>query len=269
MPELTRIAQRIRPAAGNGKTGSNLFSEEQIQNMHERALWLVRRETKKHSFGELLFMAQVGTRPWGIAQGNVDFDYQAIYASKPDRTGQAFISGVYINNAVKDITMYSLEKIAENLFNSNIHPLIVINSPVIFAAKEFLEFRDFINANIVRDVCKSAQVNRVPQSRKDYLYNFFFMGNAIAALEGKKIIANLPLLNERFLKLPQINGIIEEERSNLEFNTEGLCVKTLDDLKKRLDRAYEGTKLGHEIDQEQFGRLRLAGKINDRFWRRR
>ncbi|GAH39803.1 unnamed protein product [marine sediment metagenome] len=100
-----------------------------------------REQVKKHSFGKLVFLSSIGPRAWGFAPDDVDYDYQGIYASKEDNTYQVFVSGAGVNNYNRDITLIDLERIIVRILRSDVYYLVFINSPVIYASKEFLEFK--------------------------------------------------------------------------------------------------------------------------------
>lgn len=234
----------------------------ELQNMHKSALRLVQEQIKKHSLGKLVFLAFTGTRPWGIAQENVDYDYRVVYMSKK-RSDQDFISGVYINNHAKDITMISFKDFIRTDLNSNIHALICINSPIIYASKEFLELRKWINSNLSKKIYERCQTKPHGHTgRKDYLYDFFFIGNGIAILEQKKVISNLSELNKKILKIPFMNKIIKEERTGLPFKTKLICEKILGQLKARLEKANKKSRLPEEINRDKFAKLKIVKKIN-------
>jgi len=231
--------------------------------MHKSALKLVREQIKKHSLGKLVFLAFVGTRPWGIAQENVDYDYRGIYMTKKGNAYQNFIFGVYINNHAKDITMINLKDFVRNILKSRIHSFISINSPIIYVSKEFLEFRAWINSNFSKQVYRSCQTKPYgPTGRKDYLYDFFFIGNGIAILEKKKVIPNLSELNKKILKIPAINKVIKEERAGLPFRTKQICKKILCQLKTRLEKVNKKSRLPEGINQDKFAKLRIMKNVN-------
>lgn len=236
--------------------------------MHKSALRIARDQISKHSLGKLGFLAFVGTRPWGISQENVDYDYRGIYISKENNTYQAFISGVYINNYAKDITMISFERFVEEIFQLNIHSLVFINSPIIYANESFLEFKRWINSNLSKGTYWGCQTKTHHANRKDYIYDFFFLGNGISALEQRKIIANLPKLNEKCLKIPAINKIVKEERAGLPFKAESkkMCKKILQQLKIRLVKANKKSRLPEEMSKDKFVKLKVAKEINYKFW---
>lgn len=216
--------------------------------MHRNALKLVREQIKRHFLGRLVFLAFNGTRPWGIAQENVDYDYRGIYMPK---RGLNFISEVYINNHAKDITMVSYNNLNWDDFNENIHFLICINSPIIYASKEFLKLRRRINSHFSKKVYVACQTKPYGHTgRKDYLYDFFFLGNGIAILEQKKVISNLSELNKRILKIPNMDKVIEEERKGLPSQTKLICEKILRQLKSRLERANKNSRLPAEINYD-------------------
>lgn len=242
--------------------------DETTKNMHKSALKLIREQIKKHSLGELVFLAFVGTRPWGIGRENVDYDYRGIYASKQENTYQAFISQIYINNYAKDITLISLERFIDDILHSNIHSLLYINSPIIYATKEFFKFKKWVNSHFSKQVFQTAQTKKVHMDRKDYLYDFFFIGNGISILEKKKVIANLPELNRKFLKITALNKVIEEEKKEMpfKFKDEKICKKILLKLKKRLEIAYKKSSLPEEINTEKLLKLKIIKKINYKFW---
>lgn len=242
--------------------------DRELQNMHKKALKLVQEQLKKHSFGKLVFLSFVGTRPWGFSREKVDYDYRGIYASREENTYQAFISQVYINNYVKDITLVSLERFIRDILNSNIHSLICLNSPIVYATKDFLNFKKWANSHYCKEVFRASQFKRIPQERKDYLYDFFFIGTAISVLEYKKVISNLVLLNKHYLKIPTINKIIEEEKVELPFTqkSERVCKKILLKLKKRLERAAKKSHLPEKIETEKLFKLKIIKQINPKFW---
>jgi len=236
--------------------------------MHKSALRIVRDQIKKHSLGKLGFLSFVGTRPWGIARPHVDYDYRGIYISKEDNTYNAFITGVYINNCAKDITMASLERFIEDIRYSNIHSLILINSPIVYADKDFLKFKKWINSNLSKQIHWSCQTKTHHTDRKDYIYDFFFLGNGISVLEQKKIIANLPKLNEKCLKIPAINKIIAEEKEESPFNAESkkICKRILRQLKIRLEKAHKKSRLPEKINIKKLSKLKIMRHVNYKFW---
>ncbi len=241
---------------------------KEIEKMHKSALTLVRDQIKKHSLGKLVFLAFIGTRPWGIARKNVDYDYRGIYASKEDNTYQAFVSGVYINNCAKDITLISLERFIQNILNSNIHSLIVINSPIIYASKDFLEFRRWVNSHLSKEIYNSCQTKVTHSDRKDYLYDFFFIGNGISVLKYKKIVADLSKLNKKYLKIKAMDRIIEEEKQGLPFTAKSkqACKKILRQLKIQLEKAYRQSSLPDNIKTKKFFDLKILKKVNAKYW---
>jgi predicted nucleotidyltransferase len=235
-------------------------TDETTKNMHRNALRLIEEQIKKHSLGKLVFLAFTGTRPWGIAQENVDYDYRGIYMPK---RGLDFINEVYINNHAKDITMVSCKDFIRSDFNANIHALICLSSPIIYASKEFLKLREWINSHFSKTVYVACQVKLHGHTgRKDYLYDFFFLGNGIAILERKKVIANLSELNKKILKIPAMDKVIEEERTSLPFKTKTICEKILHQLKARLERANKESRLPEEISRDKFAKLKIVKKIN-------
>jgi predicted nucleotidyltransferase len=221
-----------------------------FEEMHKNALKLVQEQVKRHSLGKLFFLAFIGTRPWGIAQENVDFDYRGVYM--PKRRSDSIV-GVYINNHAKDITMVSFGDFVGRISSSSIHPLICINSPIIYASKEFLKFKKWVNSHLSKEVCEGCRTKPYGHTnRKDYLYDFFFIGNGIAILEQKKVIANLPELNKKILRIPAMNKIIEEEKAGLPFKTKRICKKVLNQLKTRLEIANKKSRLPEEIKKNKF-----------------
>jgi len=234
--------------------------------MHKSALNLIQDQLKKHALGKLEFLSFIGTRPWGIARENVDYDYRGIYSSKQENTYQAFINQIYINNCAKDIILISLERFVGDILNSSIQSLIWLNSPVIYASKDFLEFKKWVNSHLSRGIYRSCRSRRKCHDRKDYLYDFFFMGNGISVLEKKKIIANLPELNKKVLQTPAINKIIEEEKKEIRFKSKKLCEKILLKLKKRLEKAREKSGLPEKINKEKLTKLKIVKKIDYKYW---
>ncbi len=238
-------------------------NHSELQKMHKSALRLVQEQIKKHSLGRLVFLSFTGTPPWGIAQENVDYDYRGIYMPKKGGLHQGFISEVYINNHAKDITMINFKDFIRHDLSSNIHALISINSPIIYASKEFLELRKWINSNLSKRIYGGCQQKPHGHTgRKDYLYDFFFMGNGIAILEKKKAIANLPELNKKILKIPSMNKVIKEERTELPFKTKSICEKILCQLKTRLEKANRRSRLPEEINQDKFAKLGIMKNVN-------
>jgi len=238
------------------------------QNMHKSALDLVKYQIKKHFLGKLGFLSFVGTRPWGIAQYNVDYDYRGIYISKEDNTYQAFVSQIYINNYAKDITLISLERFTRDILESNIHAFIFINSPIIYASKEFLELKKWINTHFSKKVYRSCQTKTSHTGRKDYLYDFFFIGTGIAILEQKKVIPNLVEVNKKCLRILAINKIIEEEKAGLPFESksEEMCKKILLQMKNRLERANRKSRLPETINSDKFSKLKVIKKVAYKYW---
>jgi predicted nucleotidyltransferase len=234
--------------------------------MHKSALRLVREQLKKHRFGRLEFLAFIGTRPWGIAREFVDYDYRGVYSSKEEKTYEAFINQIYINNFAKDITLVSLERFVKNIFEGDIHSLICLNSPIIYASKDFLEFRKWVNSHPSKKIYYSCQPRKGYFNRKDYLYGFFFIGNGIALFEKKKVIANLPELNKKILKIPAIDKLIEEEKKGAPFEKEEVCKKIILKLKNRLEKAKERSNLPEVIDKEKFSKLKILKRIVYNFW---
>jgi len=245
---------------------ARLSSKEELGRMHKKAVKLIQEQIKKHSLGKLGFLSFVGTRPWGFGRDNVDYDYRGVYASKEDKSYHVFISGVFINNYAKDIILISLERFFENNLRLNIHTLILFNSPIIYASKEFLEFKKWINSNLTKKIYKTCQTKKSHSNRKDYLYDFFFIGNGISVLEQKKVIANLPKLNKKCLKISFIDKLIKEEKTGLPFRNKQECEKVLTKLKTRLEKANKKSSLPEEIDKSKFTKLKIAKKINYKFW---
>jgi len=237
-----------------------MLKDETTKNMHRSALKLIREQIKKHSLGKLVFLAFIGTRPWGIAQENADYDYRGIYMPKKRLD---FINNVFINGPGQDITMVSCNGFIRSDFNANIHALICLNSPIIYASKEFLEFRKWVNSNFSKQVYRGCQTKPYGHTgRKDYLYDFFFLGNGIAILEQKKVISNLSELNKKILKIPAMDKVIEEARTNLPFRTKTICEKILHQLKTKLEKANKKSRLPEEINQDKFAKLKIVKKIN-------
>jgi len=240
--------------------------EKETSRMHKKAVKLIQEQIEKHSLGKLSFLSFVGTRPWGFGKDYVDYDYRGVYTSKEDKSYQVFISNVFINNYAKDIILTSLERFLENNLRLNIHTLIFINSPIIYASKDFLEFKKWINSNLTKKIYKTCQTKKSHSGRKDYLYDFFFIGNGISVLEQKRVIANLFKLNKKCLKIPFINKLIEEEKKGLPFKNKQKCEKVLSKLKTRIEKANKESSLPEEIDKKKFAKLKIAKKINHRFW---
>jgi len=243
-------------------------NHSELEKIHKSALRIVRDQIKKHSLGKLGFLSFIGTRPWGIAQSNVDYDYRGIYINKEDNTYHAFIAGLYINNYAKDITMISFERFIEEILQLNIHSLVLINSPIIYADKNFLELRKWINSNFSKQIYWSCQTKTHHANRKDYIYDFFFLGNGISVLEQRKIIANLPKLSEKCLKIPAINKIIKEERAGLPFEAKSkkICKKILQKLKTRLEKANKKSRLPEKMNMKKFSKLKIMRQVNYDFW---
>lgn len=225
--------------------------ENQKKEMAEAALKLTREQVKKHSLGKLEFLAAVGTRPWGIAQSNVDYDYRGVYRLK--LKNEVRISEIYINNHAKDITMVQFEKFVKNAFASRIHSLICINSPTVYISKPFSRLKQWINTHLSKQVYYTCRTKSYRISyRKDYLYNFFFIGNGISILEKKKVIANLSELNKKILKIPDLNKVINEERSNLPFRTKTICKKISKQLDRHLQKAYKQSRLPNKMNPGKY-----------------
>jgi len=234
--------------------------------IHKSVLRHVQNQVKKHSFGKLVFFSCFGPRSWGFAPDNINFDYHGIYLSKEDNTYWVFVSGAEINNYPKDITLISLERFVGDILRSDIHSFIFINGPIIYASKEFLEFKKWINLNLSKRVYETYQIKQSHVERKDYLYDFFFIGNGISILEKKKVIPNLFKLNKKILKIPAINKIIEEEKIRLPFKDKRECKNTLNNLKARLEKANKESRLPKVVDSKKLAKLRLIKKINLYFW---
>ena len=89
------------------------------------------------------------------------------------KKGQDLIKEVYINNHAKDITMISYNDLIKNDFNTNIHFLVCLNSPIIYISKEFLELKKWINSHFSKKVYIACQTKLHGHTgRKDYLYDF-------------------------------------------------------------------------------------------------
>lgn len=104
--------------------------------------------------------------------------------------------------------------------------------------------------------------------RKDYLYDFFFIGTGVAILEQKKVIPNLAELNKKCLKIPNLNTIIEEERAGLPFksSSEEMCKKILLQMKNRLERANRKSRLPETINLDKFPKLKVIKKVAYKYW---
>jgi len=234
-------------------------NHSELEKIHKSALKLIREQLKKHYLGKLVFLSFTGTRPWGIARKNVDYDYRGIYIPPKNLDS---INGIYINNHAKDITMITLKKFIQNDLSSNIHGLICINSPIVYASKDFLEFRKWVNSHFSKRIYQGCQQKSGAHTgRKDFLYDFLFLGNGIAILEKKKVIVNLAELNKKILKIPALNKIIHEEKTGLPFRTETICKKTLRQLKARLEKAKQKTDLPTEVDKRKFTNLKIVKRI--------
>ena len=242
-------------------------NHSELQKVHKSVLKLVREQVKKHSFGKLVFLSSIGPRAWGFAPDDVDYDYQGIYISKEDNTYWASISRAEVDNGyAKNIILISFERIIKDILHSDIRTLVFINSPIIYASKEFLGFKKWVNSNLSKQIFETCQARQSHVDRKDYLYDFFFMGNGITILEKKKIIANLSELNKKILKIPAINKVIKEERAGLPFKSEQLYKKILRQLKTRLEKANKKPRLPEEINQDKFAKLKIMKKIDYKYW---
>ncbi|GAH39806.1 unnamed protein product, partial [marine sediment metagenome] len=125
------------------------------------------------------------------------------------------------------------------------------------------EFKKWINSNFSKQVYIGCQTKPYgPAYRKDYLYDFFFIGNGIAILEKQKVIANLAELNKKILKIPAINKIIKEERANLPFETERICKKAHCQLKALLEKAHKKSRLPEKLklNRNKFNKLKIIEK---------
>jgi hypothetical protein len=233
--------------------------------MHRNVLKLIRDQIKKHSFGKLAFLSCIGPRAWGFAPDNIDYDYQGIYLSKEDNTYWFSISGTSING-FSSIPLISFERIIGDILHSDIDILIFINSPIIYVGKEFLEFKKWVNSNFSKQVYLSCQIGRTYTERKDYLYDFFFIGNGIAILEQKKVIANLPELNKKILRIQAMDKVINEERMRLPFRSEQICKEIQNKLKARLGEADKKSCLPGVVDPKNLPKLKIIKKINPYFW---
>jgi predicted nucleotidyltransferase len=238
------------------------------QKIHQSALALSREQIKKHAMGRLDFLAFVGTRPWGISTENADYDYRGIYSSKEENTYHAFLSQAYLNNYIKDIILISLERFITDLLRMDVHSLIILNSPVIYASAEFLEFKRWINSHLAKKNFLTYLEKSFRVSRKDYLYDFFFIGNAIAILEKKKIIPNLSELNRKDLKIKNMEEIIKNASQAAEFEPKekALCENILQQLKNRLIKADKNSSLLAEMKMNGFVKLKIAKRINWQYW---
>ncbi|MBA7712510.1 hypothetical protein ES703_121487 [subsurface metagenome] len=166
------------------------------------------------------------------------------------------------NGYAKNIILISFERIIKDILHSDIRTLVFINSPIIYASKEFLGFKKWVNSNLSKQIFETCQARQSHVDRKDYLYDFFFMGNGITILEKKKIIANLSELNKKILKIPAINKVIKEERAGLPFKTKQICKKILCQLKTRLEKANKKSRLPEKINRAKFAKLRIMKNVN-------
>jgi len=76
----------------------------------------------------------------------------------------------------------------------------------------------------------------------------------------------LPKLNKKCLKIPFIDKLIKEEKTDLPFRNKQKCEKILVKLKTRLKKANEKSSLPEEIDKNRLAKLKIAKKINYKFW---
>ncbi len=240
-------------------------NHSELQKAHKSVLRLVQEQVRKHSFGKLVFLSCVGPRSWEFAPNNVDYDYKGIYLSKEENTYNIFVSGASINR-VRNISLISFERIIVSILRSDIDPLIFINSPAIYAGKEFLEFRKWANSNFSKQVYKVCQIKQNFGERRDYLDDFLFIGNSIAILEKKKVIPNLPKLNKRILKIPAIDEVIKEEELRLPFKSKQICKKIQRELKALLKEANKKSRLPGAVGSNKLSKLKIIKKINLYFW---
>ena len=229
---------------------------------HKSVLKLAREQVRNHSLGKLVFLA-VGPRAWGPAPDSIDYDCQGIYVSKQDNTYRVFVSGAGLNNY---ITLISFERILNDILHGNISSFVFINSPTIYASKDFLKFRRWINSNLAKQVYLTCPIKQIHARRRDYLDDFFFLGNGIAILEQKKVISNLSELNKKILKIPAMNRVIEEEKTRSSFKNEQTCKEIQKKLKMRLEKAEKKSHLPKTVDVNRFNKLNIVKKINPYFW---
>jgi len=225
----------------------------------------IREQVKKHCFGKLIFLASVGPQAWGFASENMGHNYQGLYLSKEDNTYNVFLCK-YESCYPRAITLISFERIIENILRSEINSLIFINSFPVFASKHFLEFKKQVNSQLSKQVYFTCQPRKIPLERRDYLNQFFFLGNGIAVLEKKKIIANLPQLNNKILKISAIDQLIEQEKTGAVFENKKQCEQILKKLKTRLKIAHKKSCLLEIVDEHKFTKLKIMKKINFYFW---
>jgi len=242
-------------------------NHSELQKTHKSVLRLVREQVRKHSFGKLVFLSCVGPRAWGFAPNNVDYNYQGIYLSKEENTYNVFVPGTSINR-VRRISLISFERIINDILHGDIYSFIFINSPAIYISKEFLEFRKWANSNLSKQIYETYQIKQKYAWRKNYLDDFFFIGNGIAILEQKKVISNLSELNKKILKILAIDRIIEEkkEKARLSFRSEQICKEIRNKLKTRLKKANKKSSLPEIIDPKKLPNLKIVKKINLYFW---
>lgn len=229
-----------------------------MKNIHKKHLTAIRKQIKQYSLGKLAFLTCVNSNSWGFPPDSYDYGYQGIYVSNQDNT-------YWINS--KQGRLFSLERIIVPVFRVDIRFLLTVNNPPIYISKPFSEFKHWINAHLSKKIYKSCQINPGGLSKKvNYAYNFFFIGNGIAALEKKKLIANLPELNKKILKIPEINKLINQEQDNLSVKHKQLAEKILKQLKTRLKKAYKTSKLPESIDPEGLEQLKIIKRVNPYFW---
>ncbi len=242
-------------------------NHSELQKIHKSVLRHVREQVRKHSFGRLVFLSSAEPRVRGFAPDNTDYDYQGIYLSKEENTYNVFIPGTSIDR-VRRISLISFERIINNILHGDIYSFIFVNSPAIYASKEFLEFRKWTNSNLSKQIYETCQIKQRRAWRKNYLDDFFLMGNVIAILEQKKIISDLPELNKKILKISAIDRVIKEkkEKAKLSFKSEQICKKIRKKLKARLKKTNKKSSLPEIIDPKKLPNLNIVKKINLYFW---
>ncbi|MBI4064444.1 MAG: hypothetical protein HY401_09125 [Elusimicrobia bacterium] len=235
-------------------------------NTDKIVLGVIRKVLKKHRLGELVYLTITGANPWGVSQKTADYSYQAIYASREEHSYQTYISGLPAIRLRKNITLQSLERCVAPLIKFDAGWLVAINSPAIFATKEFLELRNFFNKNLCKKIYEGCQRKIHRYGRQGYLDEWQWLTCGIVALEKGRVIADLTQANKRYLKIPAINKIIEAERSGSVFDNQKVCDKVTAKLKGRLDLVLRRTKLPDAINLDKFRELKILRKINYQYW---
>jgi uncharacterized protein len=239
---------------------SRIPIEEQIAVIAQ-----IKKELNTKQNGKLLYLTISGSDLYGFPSQNSDVDYRGAYI-----TGTHNLLGIRrISDVVElkpDIVLFEVKKEIGLALESNCNVLEHLNAPAIYKTPESMDLTRLLNNSITKEGVYNSYrgmamfnykkfILQGKKSYKKYLYVFRGLMAGIYVLQTGKIQSNINELNQYF-KIPEITHLVKCKTDGLEesevedLKNSGTLDDLIEPLLKRLDSAYEKTKMPSIKDRD-------------------